>query len=167
MKEYININEMQSVLYSLLKDAIKNFGNNDAEIEYLNEILDDEELKEIAQEDAKKINSDMCEYLHKRCTHIDGYFADIQYDYGRFDRIYYDNGKYRFGPCYDEPIRNFDEMVKRLDECEQSKEAEFDRNFLTDWFFYCFGTWAYQYKFQEFASEILCSYEEENAVNFC
>ncbi len=46
-------------------------------------------------------------------------------------------------------------MIARLDDNEDSKLANEDRNFLVDWLFETFGTWGISYNFQNEISETL------------
>ena len=73
---------------------------------------------------------------------MDGNFADIENDY--FDL--------------------FPEMVKRLDAAEDSERANDDREYLSSWYFYAFGTFGIKYNFSNELQDL--SYDLEREEEF-
>lgn len=142
MKDYINIKDVVKASFSICKEQVENFGDDFAK-ELVSNNFDDDTIMEYAEKTAEKVNSEMCEYLHKKDTHIIGNFNDIHLDYPE------NSGA------------SFDEMLARLDAGEQSAKTISDKNFLTEWFWKTFGTHNIAYNFVEFLNEELYSLEKE------
>ena len=142
-KRYINIDNMAARLYQVLKDARESMIDDENKV-FIMESFSDELLEEESYEMAWRFNSNMKEYLHKPDHRLCGNFNNIDYDYP-----YHIYGKV----TYDAPLVNA--MIARLDDNEDSKQANEDRNFLDDWLFETFGTWGISYNFQDEISETL------------
>ena len=98
----------------------------------------------------------MKKYLHLNDQHIIGNFANLYEDYPEHItgvRIYdYEGDDFRdFYP----------QMVARLDAAEDSEQADEDRTYLREWFFWAFGTYDIKYNFSNDLSEILYMMEED------
>ena len=142
-KRYINIDNMAARLYQVLKDARESMIDDENKF-FIMESFSDELLEEESYEMAWRFNSNMKEYLHNPDHRLCGNFNNIDYDYP-----YHIYGKV----TYDVPLVNA--MIARLDDNEDSKLANEDRNFLVDWLFETFGTWGISYNFQDEISETL------------
>lgn len=86
-----------------------------------------------------------------------GNFANIEEDYpahitGTYWSSEYDGDDY---------FRLFPQMVARLDAAEDSEQANEDREYLEEWYFYAFGTFGIKYNFSNDLNEIAYMLEEE------
>lgn len=152
VRDYINIDTMHDTLFDIFKEERDNYGCD----EYRNVIeseFDDERLSEEAIELAFQINTDMKRYLHRKEHAIVGNFNNIDYDYPR--HIY--GGKL----CYDDDLVN--DLIKRLDERDMSKQTKSDRLWLNEWFFDTFGSFGIRYNFKETMSAAIEKYEMATA----
>lgn len=147
--EYINIEKMQAILLDILTTSRDGMIDEESRDIIMDEYSDDY-LQERAWEMAAKFNDDMKKYLHLSDHSIIGNFNNIDYDYP-----HHIHGEVN----YDYPLVN--EMISRLDAGEESKQVQADRDWLVDWFFQTFGTWAIGYNFECEISEVLY-YELKN-----
>lgn len=144
MKEYIKIDETTKYICEPLKRARDGYGDQ-KEKERIGEYFDDDCVECYAKELAEALNSDMKLYLHKNDKGICGNFNNAERDYQ--------------SECKDK----FSNMLERLDNGEQSKEAERDRRWLTNWMWQTFGIYDMVYKFECAMSEWLYNFELEMA----
>lgn len=149
MKEYLNMEKLYSEIVSLYKDCRDRMADDDNR-DFLSCEFDDDTIEELAWYLTLRINKEMKEYLNSNLYEIYGNFKDLGYDYTS-----HITGKYEYDR---ELVSN---MVERLNRGEQSEQADADREFLLEWFFFTFGTWGIRYNFESFISEILYEYEKE------
>lgn len=141
--EYINIEKMQAALYDILTTS-RNGMVDEKNRDFIMDEYSDDYLEERAWEMVHGINRDMKKYLHSTDHKLMGNFNNIDYDYPL-----HIHGEVQ----YDHPLVNA--MIARLDAGEQSEQAQADRNWLVEWFFETFGTWAISYNFESEISEAL------------
>lgn len=149
MNEYINVGKMQESLCTLLKDTRESFRDKENSA-FLDDSYNDDYIEELAWCMADGFNSDMKSYLHLKNHKIDGNFGNIEYDYNLFI-----NGEVEFNI----PLLN--DMIKRLDDNDQSEKTQKDRDFLNDWFFETFGTFGIRYNFGEEIADRLYETEKD------
>lgn len=142
-KEYINIEKMRTALLKILTNS-RNGMIDEENRDFIMGEYSDDCLEERAWDMAAKFNDDMGKYLHRSDHSIVGNFNNIDYDYP-----YHIYGEVK----YDYPLVRA--MIARLDAGEQSKQAQADRDWLVDWFFETFGTWAIGYNFENEISETI------------
>lgn len=148
--EYINIEKMQAILLDILTASRNGMTDEENRDTIMYEYSDDY-LQERAWEMAMKFNNDMGKDLHLSDHAIVGNFNNIDYDYP-----YHIHGKVE----YDHSLVSA--MISRLDTGEKGEQAQKDRNWLVDWFFETFGTWAIRYNFENEISEFLyCEFENK------
>ena len=147
-KEYVSIEKMQKIVFSLLAETRESFRDN-KNSSFLDDNFSDEALEEKAREMTDEFNEEMVEYLHHKDHSICGNFNNIEYDYNLFR-----NGEV----AYNLPL--FNDMVKRLDANCVDEQTKRDRDFLNDWFFETFGTFGIKYNFEDEISEMQYEYEE-------
>jgi len=141
--DYIGIEEFAKSIEELYRECLDNFDNKEELEQYINDLYDDENhIHNLAWEFAHEVNRDMKKYLHMDSHRMDGNFADIENDY--FDL--------------------FPEMVKRLDAAEDSERANDDREYLSSWYFYAFGTFGIKYNFSNELQDL--SYDLEREEEF-
>lgn len=131
VKNYINIEKVKEVIHELYLNAVD--GYEDFEKDY---IFDNYNLEDMAYEMAWSINDDMNKYLHQKDHKMYGNFNNIDYDY-----VHFRTGEFN----YDYDMVN--EMIARLDNQEDSEQANADRDFLSDWIFDTIGTFGIEYNF--------------------
>lgn len=149
-KEYISIEKMAQRVLSILKDSRDGMLDDDnrdvIETEYSDDVLE-----ERAWDMAYQTNNDMREYLHSKDHKIPGNFNNIDYDYPHHIK-----GEVE----YDFPLVSA--MIARLDNGEETEQAQADRDWLVDWFFETFGTFGISYNFEtEMAEQVYCEKYEE------
>lgn len=159
--DYIGIEEFAKSIEELYRECLDNFDNKEELEQYINDLYDDENhIHNLAWEFAHDVNRDMKKYLHMDSHRMDGNFADIENDYP----------KYRTGTCWptdydgDDYFDLFPEMVKRLDAAEDSERANDDREYLSSWYFYAFGTFGIKYNFSNELQDL--SYDLEREEEF-
>lgn len=149
MNEYINVSAMQEKLLKILSDTLEQF-KDEENSSFLDEEFNDDYLDDKAFFIADDINSDMNKYLHMKDHKIYGNFNNIDYDYNNFI-----NGEVE----YNKPL--LEDLIKRLDDNDQSAQTIRDRNFINEWFFDTFGTYGISYNFGDEISEALYVHEQE------
>ena len=151
--DYIGVEAFAQSIYELYKECLDNFDNKDELEQHANDLYDcDNYLLWSANEFAYQANEDMKNYLHEKSHHMDGNFANIDDEYP----------EYRTGTMwvseYDGDMKEFfdlvPDMIKRLDNAEDSERADDDRKFLAGWFFYAFGTYNIKYNFSNDLQEL-------------
>jgi len=148
MNDYINVKEMQKILFEILKETREKMRNSETE-RIIDDIYDDDYLNALSSELANTINLEMKIYLHKTDHNILGNFNNIEYDYYKFRK-----GK----SGYDDILLN--DMIERLDNNDEGEQAKKDRVFLNNWYFKTNGTFGITYNFEsEISDRIL---EDEN-----
>lgn len=157
--DYIGVEAFAKEIYNLYKECLDNYDDKEEFEQYINDLYGDQELlKNRAYEFAVEANEDMKRYLHQKDHRIEGNFNNIDYDYP----------KYRTGAMwasdYDGGLKEFfdlvPDMIKRLDEADDSERADDDREFLSSWFFDTFGTFGIKYNFSNDLAELHYDMEE-------
>jgi hypothetical protein len=151
-KNYICLDEMAEQIFDLLKEERESW-RDETTSAILDTDFSDENIEERALCMAIELNADMKKYLHFDDHKIYGNFNDVEYDYIKFR-----TGEYSYN------TKMFSEMIKRLDDGEESKQANEDREFLTEWFFDTFGTRAISYNFGEEINEAI--YDNQKYGNY-
>lgn len=146
-KLYLNVDRLYKELLAIYKEERDGWleeNNRD----FLMDEFSDETLEEWAIEKACEFNDDMCKYLNMNDHAIMGNFNNIDYDYP----------KHINGQCgYDRPLVN--SMITRLNDGEQSEQADSDRDWLVDWFWETFGSWAIRRNFNDCVAEVVYEFE--------
>lgn len=157
--DYIGVEAFAKEIYNLYKECLDYYEDKEEFEQYINDLYGDQEfLKNRAYEFATKTNEDMKRYLHMDNHRMDGNFANIAEDYP-----YYRTGTYwahesKIGS--DEYHLLFPRMVERLDAAEDSDRANDDREYLSSWFFFAFGTFGITYNFDNDLAELHYDMEE-------
>lgn len=152
MNEYINVDEMYKELFNILKGERDSF-KGEEEYSLICDIIDDNYLEDRSFEMAYDFNSSMKEYLHMKDHKICGNFNNIEYDYIKFR-----TGDYG----YDSKM--LQDMIKRLDDNDQSEQSKSDRSFLVSWFFSTFGAYGIAYNFGDEIYSALEDYKYEKEM---
>lgn len=156
--DYIGVNAFAKKIFKMYKDCLDGFGDNADVQEYLNNIFDDESLIEKANDFAFETNEWMKVYLHQKSHHIDGNLNDIDINYPHYRTGVFWAHEYGSREEYEKFVPD---MIKRLDDAEDSKRADDDRRYLSLWFFETFGTYGIKYNFDTELSEIEYEYENQ------
>lgn len=148
-KKYLNVDRLANDLLSIYKECRDGFINDDNR-SFLENEYSDEYLEEYAWLMTWQFNDNMKAYLNLKDHKIDGNFNNIDYDYPL--HIY---GKVE----YNKPMVSA--MIERLNNGEESEQADADRDWLVDWFWETFGTFGVKYNFDSAISEMLYEFENE------
>lgn len=143
VKNYIDLDKMESELFQILKEVRDSMTDEENEA-FMEENYPDDVLKWRAMEMSWKCNDDMNKYLHLKSRDIYGNFNNVDYDYP-----YHVYGKVE----YNRPL--VDEMVRRLDNGDESEQSQKDREWIVDWFFETFGTYNIKYNFESEIAETM------------
>lgn len=157
--DYIGVEAFTKEIYNLYKECLDNYEDKEEFEQYINDLYGDQELlKNRAYEFAITANEDMKRYLHMDNHRMDGNFANVKDDYTSYRAGTYWISDFKGS---DEEYHNFfPDMVKRLDAAEDSERANDDREYLSSWFFFAFGTWGIQYNFSNDLAELHYDMEE-------
>lgn len=141
--DYIGVEAFAKEIYKLYRECLDDFEDKEELGQYIEENLCEpgDYLKQCAYEFAFQANEDMKKYLHMANHEMVGNFANVKDDY---------TGYRADGKCSwecDEYYSFFPDMVKRLDAAEDSERANDDREYLSSWFFFAFGTFGIKYNF--------------------
>lgn len=131
---YVNVDSIVENLANIYKECRDAYIGDSCYTMLMSE-YDDETIEELAYETTMQINADMKTYLNSKDRHIVGNFNNISSDYPK----------------------DFKDMVNRLNNGDNSKESDEDREFLTDWFWDTFGTYGLKYNFaSDLAEKVYC-----------
>lgn len=157
--DYIGVEAFAKEIYDLYKECLDKYDDKDEFEQYINDLYGSEDyLNEQAHEFAIRTNEEMKRYLHMDNHRMDGNFANVKNDYTQ-----YRAGTYwisDFEGSDEEYYGFFPDMVKRLDAAEDSERADDDREYLSSWFFFAFGTFDIKYNFSNDLQELHYSLEE-------
>lgn len=151
MKEYVNTQAMKLDIIELLKDVRDNM--NFEHEEFVEDKLNDDYLNEYAEEYVIITNNCMRIYLHAKDKSIMGNFGNLEFDYC----------KHITGESnYNENLIN--DLVKRLDNEDESEQTKLDRNYLNDWCNETLGTYNIRTHFIDDVLELQEEWEKEGAL---
>lgn len=156
--DYIGVESFAKTIENLYRECLENFDDAEDMEEYIADVFE-KNIQSLAWDFTLEANREMKNYLHRKSQHMDGNFADLSMDYP----------KHRTGTFwvseYDGPVAEYfslyPDMVARLDSAEDSEQADEDREYLAEWFFYAFGTYNIKYNFSNELEEIHYMLEEE------
>ena len=159
--DYICVESFAKTIENLYRECLNNYDNAEDMEEYIADVFG-KNIQSLAWEFTLEANREMKNYLHRKSQHMDGNFADLSMDYP----------KHRTGTFwvseYDGPVAEYfsmyPDMVARLDAAEDSEQADKDREYLAEWFFYAFGTYNIKYNFSNELEEIHYMMEEESVT---
>lgn len=159
--DYIGVESFAKTIENLYRECLDNYDNAEDMEEYIADVFE-KNIQSLAWDFTLEANREMKKYLHLPDQHMDGNFADLSMDYP----------KHRTGTFwvseYDGPVAEYfnlyPQMVARLDAAEDSKQADEDREYLAEWFFYAFGTYNIKYNFSNELEEIHYMLEEESVT---
>ena len=159
--DYIGVASFAKTIEELYRQCLENFDDAEDMEEYIADVFE-KNIQSLAFEFTIEANREMKKYLHLDDQHMDGNFADLSMDYP----------KHRTGTFwlseYDGPVAEYfnlyPQMVERLDAAEDSEQADKDREYLEEWFFYAFGTYNIKYNFSNELDEISYMLEEESVT---
>ena len=159
--DYIGVESFAKTIENLYRECLNNYDNAEDMEEYIADVFG-KNIQYLAWEFTLEANREMKKYLHLPDQHMDGNFADLSMDYP----------KHRTGTFwvseYDGPVEEYfslyPDMVARLDAAEDSEQANKDREYLEEWYFYAFGTFGIKYNFSNELDEIAYMIEEESVT---
>lgn len=159
--DYIGVESFANTIENLYRECLNNYDNAEDMEEYIADVFG-KNIQSIAWDFTLEANREMKNYLHRKSQHMDGNFADLSMDYP----------KHRTGTFwlseYDGPVAEYfslyPDMVARLDAAEDSEQANKDREYLEEWYFYAFGTFGIKYNFSNELEEIHYMMEEESVT---
>lgn len=159
--DYIGVESFAKTIENLYRECLNNYDNAEDIEEYIADVFG-KNIQSMAWDFTLEANREMKKYLHLPDQHMDGNFADLSMDYP----------KHRTGTFwvseYDGPVAEYfslyPDMVARLDSAEDSEQADEDREYLAEWFFYAFGTYNIKYNFSNELDEIAYMLEEESVT---
>ena len=159
--DYIGVASFAKTIEELYRGCLENFDDADDMEEYIADVFE-KNIQSLAWEFTIEANREMKKYLHLPDQHMNGNFANLSIDYP----------KHRTGTFwlseYDGPVAEYfnlyPQMVARLDAAEDSEQADEDREYLEEWFFYAFGTYNIKYNFSNELEEIHYMLEEESVT---
>ena len=159
--DYIGVESFAKTIENLYLECLNNYDNAEDMEEYIADVFE-KNIQSMAWDFTLEANREMKKYLHLPEQHMDGNFADLYMDYP----------KHRTGTFwvseYDGPVAEYfslyPDMVARLDSAEDSEQADEDREYLAEWFFYAFGTYNIKYNFSNELDEIAYMLEEESVT---
>ena len=158
--DYIGVEAFAQAIEKIYRGCLDNFEDSQEFEQYINDLYGDQNyIKTAAWEFAVDANEDMKKYLHMSSHRMDGNFANIEQDYPKYRTGTYWSSEYDG----DDYFGLFPEMVKRLDSAEDSERADDDREYLSSWFFFAFGTFGIEYNFSNGLEQIHYDLEEEDA----
>lgn len=157
--DYIGVEAFAKEIYNLYKECLDDYDDKEEFEQYINDLYGSEDyLKQCADEFASQANEDMKKYLHMDNHRMDGNFANIAKDYPNYRTGTYLASESKIGPK--EYYLLFPRMVERLDAAEDSERADDDREYLSSWFFFAFGTFGIKYNFSNDLAELHYDMEE-------
>lgn len=156
--DYIGVASFAKTIEELYRECLENFDDAEDMEEYIADVFE-KNIQSLAWEFAIEANREMKKYLHLPDQHMNGNFANLSIDYP----------KHRTGTFwlseYDGPVAEYfnlyPQMVARLDDAEDSEQADKDREYLEEWYFEAFGTYNIQYNFSNELEEIHSMMEED------
>lgn len=159
--DYIGVESFAKTIENLYRECLDNYDNAEDMEEYIADVFE-KNIQSLAWDFTLEANREMKKYLHLPDQHMDGNFADLSMDYP----------KHRTGTFwvseYDGPVAEYfslyPDMVARLDAAEDSEQADKDREYLEEWYFYAFGTFGIKYNFSNELEEIHYMLEEESVT---
>lgn len=159
--DYIGVESFAKTIENLYRECLDNYDNAEDMEEYIADVFE-KNIQSLAWDFTLEANREMKNYLHRKSQHMDGNFADLSMDYP----------KHRTGTFwvseYDGPVAEYfslyPDMVARLDAAEDSEQADKDREYLEEWYFYAFGTFGIKYNFSNELEEIHYMMEEESVT---
>lgn len=159
--DYIGVESFAKTIENLYRECLDNYDNAEDMEEYIADVFE-KNIQSLAWDFTLEANREMKKYLHLPDQHMDGNFADLSMDYP----------KHRTGTFwvseYDGPVAEYfslyPDMVARLDAAEDSEQADKDREYLEEWYFYAFGTFGIKYNFSNELEEIHYMMEEESVT---
>lgn len=157
--EFIDTNAHYETIVNLYKETLEGFSDDDY-YDCLCDIYYDEYICEIATRMTAKANRDMRKYLNMDDHKLCGNFNNIEYDY---PKMLYDFTDGKIGEktfTYNRELLNA--MISRLNNGEDSPEAEIDRKILEQWYWDTFGTWGITYNLSEEMSSFLYDLKMED-----
>lgn len=146
---YFDFDDMMDAYVETLKETRDGMWSDEYEKCLIMEEYSDDSIIERAFEYCIENNSDMKKYLHMKDHKIFGNFNNIEWDYER--RVKEETG--RWG--------DFKNLVKRLDDMDDSPETNSDRKWIVGWFFETFGTFGIKYSFSSEIADYLYTYQQE------
>lgn len=159
--DYIGVESFAKTIENLYRECLNNYDNAEDMEEYIADVFG-KNIQSMAWDFTHEANREMKNYLHRKSQHMDGNFADLSMDYpkhitGTFWVSEYDGTVAEYFSLYPD-------MVARLDAAEDSEQANKDREYLAEWFFYAFGTYNIKYNFSNELEEIAYMLEEERVT---
>ena len=156
--DYIGVVSFANTIENLYRECLDNYDNAEDIEEYIADIFG-KNIQGLAWEFALKANREMKKYLHLPSQRMPGNFADLRMDYPN-----HRTGTF-FASEYDGPVAEYlnlyPDMVARLDDADDSEQANEDRAYLEEWYFKAFGTFGITYNFSNDLAEIAYSLEQE------
>lgn len=159
--DYIGVESFAKTIENLYRECLNNYDNAEDMEEYIADVFG-KNIQSMAWDFTIEANREMKKYLHLPDQHMDGNFADLSMDYpkhitGTFWVSEYDGTVAEYFSLYPD-------MVARLDSAEDSEQANKDREYLEEWYFYAFGTFGIKYNFSNDLDEIAYMIEEESVT---
>ena len=156
--DYIGVESFAKVIESLYRECLENFDDAEDMEEYIADCCG-KNIQNLAWDFTLEINREMKKYLHLPDQHMNGNFADLSMDYpkhrtGTFWVSEYDGSVAEY-------LNLYPDMVARLDDADDSEQANEDRAYLEEWYFKAFGTFGITYNFSNDLAEIAYSLEQE------
>lgn len=159
--DYIGVASFSKTIEELYRECLENFDDAEDMEEYIADVFE-KNIQYLAWEFTIEANREMKKYLHLPDQHMNGNFANLSIDYP----------KHRTGTFwvseYDGPVAEYfslyPDMMARLDAAEDSEQADKDREYLEEWYFYAFGTFGIKYNFSNELEEIHYMMEEESVT---
>lgn len=154
--DYIGVASFAKTIENLYRECLENYDDAEDLQEYIADVCE-KNIQSLAWDFTHEVNSEMKEYLHRNDQHMDGNFANLYRDYP--DHI----TGVRWSCDYDgdDYFDLYPQMVSRLDSAEDSEQANEDRAYLEEWYFYAFGTYNIKYNFSNYLEEIHSMMEED------
>ena len=138
VKEYMNVAELRNDIKELFEEVISSY--EDDKYFVFTSWANEDFVEEMIDFHTNQINSDMCNYMHRDDTRIDGNFNNIRRDYER-----------EHEGCY------YSDLVRRLDEGLQDEQTNEDRDWVNGWFWSTYGTFGIKYNLETEICEDLYS----------
>lgn len=157
--DYIGVESFAKTIENLYRECLNNYDNAEDMEEYIADVFG-KNIQSVAWDFTLEANREMKKYLHLPDQHIVGNFANIKFDYPAHITGTRWSADYNGDDYYD----LFPQMVARLDAAEDSEQADKDREYLEEWFFYAFGTYNIKYNFSNELDEIAYMLEEESVT---
>ena len=157
--DYIGVDSFAKTIEELYRECLEDYDNAEEMEELIADYYGVDDIKSLAWEFTYEANRNMKKYLHAKDHHMDGNFANIENDYPAHITGTRWSSEYDGDDYFD----LFPQMVARLDSAEDSKQADEDRAYLEEWYFFAFGTYNIKYNFSNDLAEIEYALEEDYA----